>query len=45
MAKRRNIAGNFYTENIEDINVHVQGAYIFHTKVYYYGHESVHRKF
>ena len=29
--KRPNIAGNVYTENIEDINVHKYGAHIFHT--------------
>ena len=29
--KRPNIAGNVYTEEIEDINVHVYGAHIFHT--------------
>lgn len=29
--KRSNIAGNIYTENIEDINVHKYGAHIFHT--------------
>ncbi len=29
--KRDHIAGNVYTENIEDINVHVYGAHIFHT--------------
>lgn len=29
--KRPNIAGNIYTEKIEDINVHVYGAHIFHT--------------
>lgn len=29
--KRPNIAGNIYTEEIEGINVHVYGAYIFHT--------------
>ena len=29
--KRPNIAGNIYTENIEDINVHKYGAHIFHT--------------
>lgn len=29
--KRPNIAGNVYTEKIEDINVHVYGAHIFHT--------------
>ena len=27
----RNIAGNVYTEKIEDINVHKYGAHIFHT--------------
>ncbi len=29
--KRSHIAGNIYTESIEDINVHVYGAHIFHT--------------
>ena len=29
--KRSNIAGNIYTENIEGINVHKDGAHIFHT--------------
>ena len=29
--KRPNIAGNIYTENIENINVHKYGAHIFHT--------------
>lgn len=29
--KRPNIAGNVYTEEIEDINVHKYGAHIFHT--------------
>jgi UDP-galactopyranose mutase len=29
--KRHHIGGNAYTENIEDINVHVYGAHIFHT--------------
>lgn len=29
--KRPHIAGNIYTENIEDINVHKYGAHIFHT--------------
>lgn len=29
--KRSHIAGNVYTQNIEDINVHVYGAHIFHT--------------
>ena len=29
--KRDHIAGNVYTECIEDINVHVYGAHIFHT--------------
>lgn len=29
--KRPHIAGNIYTENIEDINVHMYGAHIFHT--------------
>ena len=29
--KRPNIAGNVYTEAVEDINVHVYGAHIFHT--------------
>lgn len=31
--KRPNIAGNIYTEKIEDINVHKYGAHIFHTRV------------
>lgn len=31
--KRRNIAGNIYTEEIEGINVHVYGAHIFHTNL------------
>lgn len=30
--KRAHIAGNVYTEKIADINVHVYGAHIFHTK-------------
>jgi len=30
--KRAHIAGNIYTENIEEINVHKYGAHIFHTK-------------
>lgn len=29
--KRRHIAGNIFTEEIEGINVHVYGAHIFHT--------------
>lgn len=29
--KRHNVGGNIYTENIENINVHVYGAHIFHT--------------
>lgn len=29
--KRNHIAGNVYTENIEEINVHKYGAHIFHT--------------
>ncbi|MBR6125120.1 NAD(P)-binding protein, partial [Candidatus Saccharibacteria bacterium] len=29
--KRPHIAGNCYTETIEDINVHKYGAHIFHT--------------
>ncbi len=29
--KRDHIAGNVYTENMNDINVHVYGAHIFHT--------------
>lgn len=29
--KRSNIAGNVYTEKIEEINVHIYGAHIFHT--------------
>ena len=29
--KRDHIAGNVYTEKMEDINVHVYGAHIFHT--------------
>lgn len=29
--KRPNIAGNIYTENVENINVHKYGAHIFHT--------------
>ncbi len=29
--KRDHIAGNVYTENVEDINVHKYGAHIFHT--------------
>lgn len=33
--KRRNIAGNIYTEEIEGINVHVYGAHIFHTNLKY----------
>lgn len=29
--KRPNIAGNVYTEDVEDIHVHKYGAHIFHT--------------
>ena len=29
--KRNHIAGNVYTENVEEINVHKYGAHIFHT--------------
>ncbi len=29
--KRNHIAGNAYTESIEEINVHIYGAHIFHT--------------
>ena len=29
--KRNHIAGNIYTEKMEDINVHKYGAHIFHT--------------
>ncbi len=29
--RRNHIAGNVYTEKVEDINVHVYGAHIFHT--------------
>ena len=29
--KRNHIAGNIYTEKVEDIDVHVYGAHIFHT--------------
>jgi UDP-galactopyranose mutase len=29
--KRDHIAGNVYTKSIEDINVHIYGAHIFHT--------------
>lgn len=29
--KRKHIAGNIYTEKIENINVHMYGAHIFHT--------------
>ncbi|MDA9311393.1 UDP-galactopyranose mutase [Polaribacter sp.] len=29
--KRKHVAGNIYTENIEGINVHKYGAHIFHT--------------
>ena len=29
--KRLNVAGNVYTEKMEEINVHVYGAHIFHT--------------
>lgn len=29
--RRKHIAGNVYTEKIEDINVHIYGAHIFHT--------------
>ena len=31
LERRDHIAGNVYTENIEDINVHKYGAHIFHT--------------
>ncbi len=31
--KRNHIAGNIYTENVEDINVHKYGAHIFHTSI------------
>lgn len=37
--KRHHIAGNVYTEKIENINVHIYGAHIFHTNlkhVWYY---------
>ena len=37
--KRQHIAGNVYTEKIENINVHIYGAHIFHTNlkhVWYY---------
>ena len=43
--KRNNIAGNVYTEKMEGINVHVYGAYIFHTnnkKVWEYLHSLLH---
>ncbi len=33
--KRPNIAGNVYTEKIENINVHKYGAHIFHTNLPY----------
>ena len=29
--RRLNVAGNIYTEKVEDINVHKYGAHIFHT--------------
>ena len=29
--KRPHVAGNIYTQKIEDINVHLYGAHIFHT--------------
>ena len=29
--RRSHVAGNIYTKNVEDINVHVYGAHIFHT--------------
>ena len=29
--KRSHIAGNIYTQSVEDINVHRYGAHIFHT--------------
>lgn len=31
--KRDHIAGNIYTKNIENINVHIYGAHIFHTSM------------
>ena len=31
LEKRRHVGGNIYTEKIEDINIHVYGAHIFHT--------------
>ena len=31
--KRKNIAGNVYTQEIEGINVHIYGAHIFHTNL------------
>ncbi|MDO4921917.1 MAG: UDP-galactopyranose mutase [Phascolarctobacterium sp.] len=31
--KRNHIAGNVYTEKIENINVHIYGAHIFHTNL------------
>lgn len=31
LEKRDHIGGNIYTKNIEDINVHIYGAHIFHT--------------
>ena len=42
--RRSHIAGNIYTENIEDINVHKYGAHIFHTdskKVWEYVNQFV----
>lgn len=33
--KRTNIAGNVYTKEIENINVHMYGAHIFHTNLKY----------
>ena len=33
--KRPNIAGNVYTEKIENIHVHKYGAHIFHTNLPY----------
>ena len=29
--KRKHVAGNIYTENVDGINVHKYGAHIFHT--------------
>ena len=31
LEKRNHIAGNIYTDKVEDINVHKYGAHIFHT--------------